>query len=328
MSNSIHFRRYGFTLVELLVVIAIIGVLIALLLPAVQQAREAARRTQCNNKLKQFGLAMHNYHDTFTALPPGSRIKGALPGNSLTPEHSAGGAWVDDQSWCQPILPFIEQAALFDIIDQNVSWMNNQSGANTNEAPRRVRVEAFECPTAGMKLVYDDTPQFVRWKGNYTVNFGNTNYGQQTKDSETFKGAPFTQGVYLRFRDLKDGLSGTMLMSESLAVEGDPIHGEFTRGTGGQGFTSWLSPNASACDEITRQAAPTSEQDTIGFCTTLLSGDWTNVHKQVVAARSQHPGGVQAAHCDGSVRFVSETIDLAIWRASSTAHGHEVNANP
>ncbi|MEW4564439.1 DUF1559 domain-containing protein [Bremerella sp. JC770] len=314
----------GFTLVELLVVIAIIGMLIALLLPAVQQAREAARRIQCSNQLKQFGLAMHNYHDTFGALPPGSRMEGDFPGNSQTPAHPLGGGWVDDQSWFQPILPFIEQTALFEMIDPKRCW----NGNTFTQQAREVKVDAFECPSAGMIFdPVDSAPQYARWKGNYVVNFGNTDYGQQTKSSVTFKGAPFRQGRNQKFRDITDGLSQTMMISECIAMLGDPIHGEFTRSTGGQMFTTWLSPNSSACDEITRQEPTTGEQDQVGFCTTLLASNWTKVQVQVVAARSRHPGGVQAAFCDGSVSFVSETIDLNAWRSNSTSQGNEVVAN-
>ncbi|UUO07734.1 DUF1559 domain-containing protein [Blastopirellula sp. J2-11] len=327
MSISKFLRRNAFTLVELLVVIAIIGVLIALLLPAVQQAREAARRIQCGNQFKQFGLAMHNYHDTFGALPPGSRLKGEFPGNSTTPSHPAGGSWVNDQSWSQPILPFIEQGPLFDQIDPTVAWMSSASGANTNEAARRAKVEQFECPSAEMILVNEGTPQFVYWKGNYVVNFGNTDYGQQTKSSVSFLGAPFRQGENQRFRDINDGLSGTLMMSESIAMEGDPMHGAYSTSAGGQQFTTWLSPNASACDEITRQEPTAGEQARVRFCTTLLASNWTKVQAQVLAARSWHPGGVQAANCDGSVRFVAETIDLAVWRASSTSQGGEAISN-
>ncbi|UUO07735.1 DUF1559 domain-containing protein [Blastopirellula sp. J2-11] len=312
--------RRGFTLVELLVVIAIIGVLIALLLPAVQQAREAARRIQCGNQFKQFGLAMHNYHDTFGKLPPGSRIEGAFPGNSSTPMHPSGGSWVDDQSWYQPILPFIEQSALFDIIDSTVCW----NGSTSTQTARETRVAAFECPSA--EMIFTPIPtahQYECWKGNYVVNFGNTDYGQQTKSSVTFKGAPFRQGRNQKFRDIKDGLSQTLMMSECIAMSGDPIHGDFSRSTGGQQFTTWLSPNASACDEITRQEPTAAEQARVQFCTTLLASNWTKVQVQVVAARSWHPGGVQAANCDGSVRFVPETIDLAVWRANSTSQGGE-----
>ncbi|MBA2113787.1 DUF1559 family PulG-like putative transporter [Bremerella alba] len=318
--------KKAFTLVELLVVIAIIGVLIALLLPAVQQAREAARRMQCNNQLKQFALAMHNYHDTAGKLPSGSRWKGGFPGSSTNPKHPAGGTWVDDQSWSQPLLPFLEQNALADLIDPKVNWMSNESGENTNEAARRVKVDAFECPSGGMILNAPEVPQFVRWKGNYVINFGNTDYGQQTKSSVTFKGAPFRQGVNQQFRDIKDGLSNTLLMSECIPMESDPIHGGYTRSAGGQQFTTWLSPNSSACDEITRKGPTTEEQAQVQFCSIELAGDWSEIHKQVLAARSWHPGGVQAAHCDGSVRFVSETIDLDVWRGMSTSSGSEVFA--
>lgn len=133
--------RSGFTLIELLVVIAIIAILIALLLPAVQQAREAARRTQCKNHMKQLGLALHNFHDVHDHLPPGGH-------DDLTPvgKETTGGGW--GSSWLVFTLPYVEQAPLFNQLDfSNNSGWGTSAGINTQAADRKV-IDAFICPSS------------------------------------------------------------------------------------------------------------------------------------------------------------------------------------
>ncbi|QDU60255.1 putative major pilin subunit [Planctomycetes bacterium Pan216] len=320
--DPVYRHRQGFTLVELLVVIAIIGVLVALLLPAVQQAREAARRALCTNKLRQISLAMINYSEAHGLLPFGSRIKGG--GNSNTPTHPAGGNWVNDQSWYQPILPYVDGVSLFDMIDPDVCWIN--TGSNVNEGARRIKLGLFGCPTDSMTQQSWSNALTARWKGNYVVNFGNTDYGQQTKSGVSFRGAPFRQGVNVRPSELSDGLSKTLMVSE--CINAGSFYGEFTQSMGGQAFTTWLTPNASACDEMTRAVPTASEQRSAGLCTTLLNSGWARVQQQAVAARSRHAGGVNASLCDGAVRFVSDGIDVGLWRAMSTARGNEVAQHP
>ncbi|QDU60254.1 hypothetical protein Pan216_10930 [Planctomycetes bacterium Pan216] len=316
-------RRHAFTLVELLVVIAIIGVLVALLLPAVQQAREAARRAMCTNKLRQIGLGMINYSEAHGVFPFGSRIKGG--GNSNTPSHPAGGSWVDDQSWYQPILPYVDAASIAEMIDQELSWGNNTHATGTNEEARRAKVNLFGCPSDGMTQASWDDSRFARWKGNYVVNFGNTDYGQKTKTGVTFQGAPFRQGINVSPSSISDGFSKTLFVSECINVGGPSArYGEFTRSQGGQMFTSWLTPNASACDEMTRSIPTAAEQRSAGLCTQMLAANWTRVQDQVFAARSKHTGGVNASLCDGSVSFFSDGIDSRVWRSLSTTQGQEV----
>ena len=322
MSRS---HRRGFTIVELLVVILIIGTLVGLLLPAVQAAREAARQNQCANNLKQIALGMHAHHDAKKRLPVGSRQAGALSpvgGNSMTPTWPAGGNWVDNQSWYQPLLPFIEEEAVYKLINQSLNWIDSSSGANANESARRARVDIMGCPSDGLVQASWTTPQHAHWRGNYAVNFGNTDYGQQTKSGVTFKGAPFGQGTAAAFKDVTDGLSKTLLVSEMIAPAGSAIASEFTRSFGGQQFTSWLTPNSSACDEATRMVPATAELNGIP-CVTLLASDWTKVQVQIFAARSKHTGGVNAALADGGVRYVSQNVDVNVWRGLSTTQGAE-----
>ena len=321
MSTS---HRQGFTLVELLVVVAIIGALVGLLLPAVQAAREAARQNQCANNLKQTALGMHAHHDAKRRLPSGSRQAGDFPGDSNSPKWPTGGNWADNQSWYQPLLPYIEEEGVYKLINQSLNWIDNTSGANTNEAARRARVDIMGCPSDGLVQEFWDIPQFLQWRGNYAVNFGNTDYGQQTKSSVTFKGAPFGQRKAAAFKDITDGLSKTLLMSEMIATAAgtNAIASSFTRSIGGQQFTSWLTPNSSACDEATRMAPSAANLDGIP-CVTLLASDWKQIHFQVFAARAKHVGGVNASSVDGSVRFVSQDVAVNVWRSLSTTKGGE-----
>jgi len=154
--------RPGFTLVELLVVIAIIGVLIALLLPAVQQAREAARRAQCVNNLKNIGLAIHNYHDTFTNLP----------------YLGFSGRNCDTISWQGRILPFVEQQAMYDTLN----WNGRVNGGNNPEY-RTTPMDVFSCPTENIVLGESNASDWSHQRHSYAVCVGNTNYDQHNADN-------------------------------------------------------------------------------------------------------------------------------------------------
>ncbi len=124
------------------------------------------------------------------------------------------------------------------------------------------------------------------------------------------------------FKDITDGLSKTLLVSEMIAADGNAIASEYTNSYGGQQFTSWLTPNSSACDEATRMVPAATALRGIP-CVTLLAADWTKVQVQIFAARSKHTGGVNAALADGGVRFVSQDVDVNVWRGLSTTQGAE-----
>jgi prepilin-type N-terminal cleavage/methylation domain-containing protein/prepilin-type processing-associated H-X9-DG protein len=332
-------HRVGFTLIELLVVIAIIGVLIALLLPAVQKVREAANRVKCENNLKQLSLAMHNYHDGKATLPFGSKWDEAT---NLTGYHAPGysneGDWYDDHGWYTSILPYIEQDNVARIVDYDHSLSNV-----ANEMARRAKVPLFACPS-DLGLVENEwySETWARLRGNYVVNWGNTNYGQVRKRDPAlgnnwveFGGAPFTFRKGKPFGHITDGLSNTLMMSECLTLRETPGWGgplsDFQTSLGGQAFEGWHPPNSPVPDEIARYIPEVNGRvDCSVFngmpCPSLPAlGD---SYLQSFAARSHHEGGVNASLCDGSVRFFSNTVSVDVWRALSTADGGEVAIQP
>lgn len=312
-------RRPGFTLVELLVVIAVIGILVALLLPAVQAAREAARRSQCNNNLKQMALACHNYHDSFQAFPF---------------------AYQQSISHHARLLPYLEQASLHDRINFNVSYSDP-----TNLAVRNTIVKAFVCPSDVNML-----PPSLGGTNNYYGNMGTTILYQAPS---TVAGNPnngfaphngaFSAGLAVRFADVLDGTSNTAMFSEK------------NRGDGSNGIST------PASDTYQPGTYPATADQALADCLAVnpldlskqgysnVGAPWlqpyhsTTVYYHVLppntrscmfppgriatTAGSRHPGGVQVAMCDGSVRFVSQTVNLATWRSLGTRDQGDILGN-
>ncbi len=306
--------RSGFTLVELLVVIAIIAMLVTLLLPAVQAAREAARKSQCANNLKQLGLGMLNFESAVGGFPSGAV--------SRSPDDYSGkgpGSWYDDHGWYSQIGPFVEQQAWFDMIDFDVSFSHVR-----NDTARRVKMEMFACPS-DLGLIENEWQSltWARLRANYVVNFGNTNYGQIEKASVPFLGAPFTFKQTTSFQKIIDGTSKTMMMSECKVIPrmgsgwGGPLS-DFSTSLGGQTFQGWLPPNSPVPDEIARLIL---NADVYLANKIPRPTPANHSYTQTIAARSHHPGGVNVVHCDGSVHFAENSIDLQVWRAMSSAKG-------
>ncbi len=307
----------GFTLIELLVVIAIIGVLIALLLPAVQAAREAARRAQCTNNLKQIALAMHNYHDRVGTLPPG--MTGCCNG-----------------TWQLFTLTGMEQSNLYNAY--NFDRPRYSDAANVTVVTNRMN--SFLCPSDQVK---NDYPVFVTLNGvqfgvtshNYAANFGTTDLNQQPLvNGVPFLGAPFcdmiagytnadhpaspNKGGTKSFQTITDGLSNTLLVSEVVLPTGADLRG-FSWWGDAAGFESYLGPNSTQPDVIYRIAYckyPMGQNPPCIAATTSLYA--------MQGARSRHPGGVNAAMADGSVKFFKNSINLFTWRAVSSSQGGEV----
>jgi prepilin-type N-terminal cleavage/methylation domain-containing protein/prepilin-type processing-associated H-X9-DG protein len=297
-------RRTGFTLVELLVVITIIGILIALLLPAVQAAREAARRMQCSNNLKQLALAMHNYHAAVGVLP-------------FAASHWGHGGWV------KMTLPYIEQTALADQWDEKVLYH-----VQPNLDVCRAQISTHVCPS--------DTRTRSSWGGvaytmanfNYAVNLGNTSvYRVSPLNGVTFHGAPFhyeesptTDIQAFNFSDVRDGTSNTVMLAEvrqgqmNLDATHTDLRGLIWYGHHA-GITTHEAPNTAVPDYVQSGWCPKpTESAAIGMPCATESGQATGATPKNLSARSTHPGGVHVALCDGSVRFVGNTIDLTTWR--------------
>lgn len=312
-------RRRAFTLVELLVVIAIIGVLVGLLLPAVQAAREAARRMQCSNNLKQMGLAAHNYLDTHKALPTGEYLC----------------CW---GTWMLQLLPFMEQGNMFAQYQFNGMMVDfgagTRYGSAVNLPVTRIQMASFSCPSDS------NTAASNNYNGitfhNYVANHGNTTLGRKTPHGTTSTGAPNIFGnapfrfvgpndkpQNMKLADLADGTSNTLLFSETVQGVGGDLRG-FAWWNGGAHFSTYLAPNSNAPDVLENIAYCRGIPGAAGYnprnppCAAP-----TTAFPSSIAARSRHVGGVQAGMGDGSVQFISNSINLDTWRALSTAAGAE-----
>jgi prepilin-type N-terminal cleavage/methylation domain-containing protein/prepilin-type processing-associated H-X9-DG protein len=346
-------RRRGFTLIELLVVIAIIAVLIALLLPAVQMAREAARRTQCRNNLKQIGLALHNYHATHQVFPFGKGLdyRAVLPGIPVYPRWSTHAL----------ILPELEYASLYNAINFDfppetpgmggvVNFMPayaNPNGVNARES--RYAIETFFCPSDPAS-----TSSSLNWPGqnNYVGNQGGWLCDRSDQAGAATDNSPGERqtGVlyylsHVQIRDIVDGTSHTALFSEKLRGDGIPnprsdmfiiphqtsMAATFdtcsnlnvmtaTPLTSKYGW-SWVM-GENCCTLYNHVAAP--NRNTCGG--TGFPGTMTNMAMQVPPS-SRHTGGVNVLMCDGAVHFISDAVDLDTWRALGTRAKEEVISN-
>ncbi|NLX97033.1 MAG: DUF1559 domain-containing protein [Rhodopirellula sp.] len=318
-------RRLGFTLVELLVVITIIGVLIALLLPAVQAAREAARRCQCTNNLKQLGLALHSYHDSHKVFP--------LASVRIYPPFAPDYTQSNNVTWRARILPFMEQIPLYDKID---CWTLNYwwaAGAPANKARDEVRgteIPAFRCPSAEL------TKPVANWApSNYVACTGSDATLSPTISSEcgmfrinTTESA-FNSRFVIRIARISDGMSNTMALSECRTGEPKALHrNDWTAciaGTadpagpeeGGSRGHAWMWENYGTTWAYNAVFPPNDSRHAKYDCT-------SSTGRGAYAARSEHPGGVNVTMADGSTRFISETIHLATWQGLSTIAAGEV----
>lgn len=303
-------KRRAFTLIELLVVIAIIAILIALLLPAVQQAREAARRTQCKNNLKQLGLAMHNYHDVHNCLPPG------------TFTHTQNRTWGngrDAWSWFAFVLPFIDQAPMYNNIDFNLPI----NGSATAAADLRSgNLSAMLCPSDDSVIEEGGAPDWRSPLHNFVVCMGNTRLDNATHNGVIGRPGMFEIINCRRLVDAKDGTSNTLMIGEIITPENVSTWNSVGRTTVamGGGFTTYLTPN-SASNDLSNKCYNWLSGPLGQLCTDHGDDDWRqNVH----ALRSKHVGGAQVTLGDGSCRFISENIDLGLYRGLGTRDNGEV----
>lgn len=324
-SSAVSMRR-GFTLIELLVVIAIIAVLVAILLPSVQQAREAARRAQCKNNLKQIGLAIANYESVNSVFPPSATIDLSVTSTGNNGSWSIHGR----------VLPYLEQSSLYEQVDLTVAW-DDQMAING------VKVPTYACPT-------DPRSDEARDPGNNRPVLYPTNYGFNFGSWFVFNPANgqsgdgmFAPNTTRRYSDILDGASNTMLAAEvkawqpytrnggpattarpesipgaELAVasgvqEKNTGHTEWCDGrVHHQGITVTVPPNS-----VVNYNHSSGEVQDADFNSWQEGRDGSagNPSYAIITSRSYHAATVNAAMLDGRVRSVSDSIDISVWRA-------------
>lgn len=369
-------RQTGFTLVELLVVIAIIGVLVGLLLPAVQSAREAARRMQCSNNMKQLGLALHNFHDVFKAFPMGDRPRAAGDGFMYVQSHAM-----------VSLLPYLEQSAMQDAPSVDEDWYDAVASSDIEQAvlPTVICPSAINGPLNPVDLwgplgdeIHDPSvgaPQFAAmhyafckgvtdtWAVDWDRNDQRAPGFVLGADGRPQRGAKkgylngpipasekgmFNRAIKVRFADITDGASNTFAMGEAAGGDAWPLcrgvnctdpdvygqrfpanFGWLVGQPGDEDQPSVLGTNAFGCTMERLNKWPVTDSYM------ALGGDRMMQQRDTRSSangglnstsnfRSQHQGGGMFVLADGSVRFVSESIDMTVYRHRSTIGGHEV----
>lgn len=340
-ASPVRPSRGGFTLVELLVVIAIIGVLMGLLLPAVQMAREAARVAQCKNNLRQIGLAMMNYESGRRTFPPSAVIQGA-------------GAINTNSSWSihGRLLPYLEQGNVYDQVNLNMAW-------DDQPVISGLKIPTYACPTdPNSNVTRDVSPKLASplYPTSYGFNFGSWLIWDPVTGQ--MGDGMFGPNAKIGIRNILDGTSNTLMVADVRArqfygrneplVGGPSIpppdpaavaarvptsftwcrpngHTEWPDGrVHHQGFTTGLAPNGRLIFNSGSNQCPAGSD--IDYNSRQEATSTTEATYAVITARSYHTGLVNAAMMDGSVRSVVEEIDLALWRALGTRAGGEVIA--
>jgi len=324
-------KRAAFTLVELLVVIAIIGILVALLLPAIQAAREAARRTSCTNNMRQIGVALNNYVTLNKRLPKGHVSK---------PDPDSG----DPKSyfsWITQILPFVEETGLYDQINLKIGLDELTTGTNrtTLFQYQLISFKTFLCPS---DIEAGEINFFYGARGNYAANVGQGNLWMDdlspwrcshpisyspapphASKCPNGKSAMLRLGVFMvnygrKLSEVTDGTSKTVAVSEIRKVEGVDTRGSLHFSAGVMYMHDFL-PNDTSRPDNSRYCG-----DDLTYAPCLFTGqEWKGAWFHT--ARSAHPNGLNSMLLDGSVRFVAQTISEELWKAIGTPDGDEVS---
>ncbi len=340
---SLRRRKRGFTLVELLVVIAIIGILVALLLPAVQAAREAARRMQCSNNLKQIGLALHNYHDINKSFPPGGL---------------AGQNWTWGLSWMPRILPFAEQTAGYDKMTwkgNHLGWAYSPAGTGgiNGSAWENIKLQVFMCPSTPLETLVNAGDRII-CRASYTGIAGAT-------DGNGFVNGPYrwanccdccspvvNQGIVsgggtlvvqrgVSFGMIKDGTSNTMVVSECSDFVYDAAYTKKSEQVNSVHGFLMGSPWPITIEQAVRDhwggnpaaglAARLFNCTTIRYPPNVVGVSWPGVGPndgQNNGIYSAHPSGVMATYADGSVTFLSNNVNMFALRILATRDDGQV----
>jgi prepilin-type N-terminal cleavage/methylation domain-containing protein/prepilin-type processing-associated H-X9-DG protein len=338
---------HGFTLVELLVVIAIIGILVALLLPAVQAAREAARRSSCVNNLKNVSLAALNYESAKKELPYGRKFD-----------------WWDTYTWTELILPYLEYQEVYDgywtLPDPVFKDVPPAIGTNGPLADdtrmrqaRHTKIAPYYCPSdlAPQANEMDKLP-YGFWRGSYR---GCVGAGDMYGNRIVFSDGPVPQKAWagtfsvkstvgvsplplytpVKLKDFTDGTSSTLMFSEGIVptvpgwggAMGETIYGNM----GGALFSAYTTPNSSIADGPTGPCpSDVGDNEYRAPCVSKSLNPWGGPAGAgaFAAARSAHPGGVNASMVDGSIKFVVDDVDTSVWRAAGTRKYQDTNGLP
>ncbi len=304
--SEIRNQKSAFTLVELLVVITIIGILIALLLPAVQAAREAARRLQCCNNLKQLGLALHSYHEALNSFPAASQVK--------IPEHCAGSINCRGTSLYVTLLPFIEQLGLEGEYDYNMSWIE---WAQAHPELNNTRLAVYQCPSDDRSQEYPDS----------RVYFGVCG-GKPPREAFNWRGDVYIDGLFVmnrwrRIADIRDGTAQTFAIGESVHPAkwglgpgyGDPnVGGPVTWWLGGE----CRKPDCPPSSMMTGRLVRGTKYPINSSLMPMADNDENDA-----PFGSFHSGGTHFVFADGHVAFVNDTIDMAVYQALGSIDGEE-----